>query len=233
MRARKCPLFHNMTISVIKQPEDSQPTVSTFALEYLQTTEGLKKLLLELFATLADWFSLFRSNEKLAALSTNIKQVRLFTSLSKVPDEVVKTSGQANKVYHEKTASSLAQLFNRVCSFFVQATDVADVIGQRVYPLSNRVVQAIGLIGNGALTVTGSFDLQESIAKIQKASIPDIIAGIGAVADIATGVLNLANLTAIAVIPSWAILAFTTQNLLATIGGRLYTHLYSSSPSAS
>lgn len=215
-----------MIVSIRKTPEDSSPTVGTFALEYLQTTEGVKKLLLELFTTLADWFSLVYSHAKLTALSTNVKQVRLFTSLSKVPDEVVKTSGQANKVYHEKTASSLAQLFNRVCSFFVQATDVADVIGQRVYPLSSRVVQAIGLIGNGALTVTGSFDLQESIAKIQKISVPDIISGIGAVADIATGVLNLVSLTAIVVIPSWVILAFTTQNLLATIGGRLYSHLY-------
>lgn len=229
-----------MTTYTISHPKelttDTRPSLGECALAYLQTTDGLKKLVLELFSSLADWFTLARPSDTVSTLSTNVKQVRLLSAFSKVPEEIVKTAHQAHTVYQEKNLGSLAQLFNRVCAFLVQATDVVDVVNQRVYPLSQRCVKAIGIVGNGALAITGMFDLEENIRKVQEAansalahsnqhSTRAIINGVGAFADIATGLLSIANLTALVAVPAWVIMAFTTQSLLATIGSRFYCHL--------
>jgi hypothetical protein len=236
-----------MTISQVSQSKDSssdhKPTLGHAVLDYLRTADGVKKLVFELFSSVSDWLTLFSPNDQVSAVSTNVKQMRSFLSISKVPEELVKAAQQAHNLYEERTASNFGQLINRISSFLVQATDVADAVNQRVYPLSTRAVQAIGLVGNGALAIAGAFDLGESIQKVQEASNPALkpelssrtrekhavhgmFNGAAAVGDIAVGTLSVANLTSMLTVAPWVLLFFSTQTLLSTIGGRFYSHIH-------
>lgn len=233
-----------MTISQVSQSTpEHKPTLGHAVLDYLRTADGTKKLIFELFSSASDWFTQFSPNDQVSAVSTNAKQMRSFLSMSKVPEELVKAAQQAHSLYEERTAGNFGQLINRISSFLVQATDVADAVNQRVYPLSTRAVQAIGLVGNGALAVAGAFDLGESIQKIQDAANPafkpelssrtrekhaahGMLNGAAAVGDIAVGTLTVANLTSMLTVSPWILLFFSTQTLLSTIGGRFYSHIH-------
>ncbi len=221
-------------------------TLGKEVLDYLRTTDGVRKFVLELFSTIADWITLNRPNARLNDLSTNVKQAKNVVALGKLPEELVKTAGQAAAVYREKSIASIGQLINRICVFLMPAAEVADVFHKRVSPLSARSVLAMNLLGNGASAYAGTYDLAESVQKIQDAANPvlqaetgvagardraiqtgqGVIGSAGAIADIAGGLLGLLSITTTFVVAPWIILALSTQSLLCTIGGRLYPQIH-------
>lgn len=243
-------------ISAVPRPQDSSlihsknetpnETLGEATLAYLRTTDGIRKFVLELFGTIADWITLYAPHAKLNDLSTCAKQAKNVVALAKLPEELAKTAGQAASAYREKSIGSFGQLINRICVFLMPAAEVADVVHKRICPLSARSVLAYNLLGNGAAAYAGVYDFAEGVQKVQDASNPvlqaktdvagnrdrDIQSGIGvigsagAVADIAGGILGVLSCATTFVVAPWILLAINTQSLLCTIGGRLYPQIY-------
>ena len=236
------------SLPVHQLPPIEHPSLDKALLGYLKTTDGMRKLVMECFHNAADWFCMARPSVALGLLSANVKQLKSFACLAKLPEEFVKTSEQVKTAHQEKSGSSAAQLVNRISCFLMPASDVADALQQRVFSLGARSIMAINVVGSAALAVSGLFDLLDNIGKVQKASQPVLHSENGlpasqhrreihaiqgawgswsAVSDIAWGGLLFTGAVTNIVVAPWIILALSTSSLVCGLGSRFSPYLRS------
>jgi len=219
-----------MSVSSATQIQEKPAPFREEFLVYLRTADGVRKIVFDLFSTIADAILLLRPHHKLDALSTSFKQAKNFTVIAKIPDELAKTAEQTQKACQEKTASSTFQILNRVSALLVPMTDAVDAIRQRIYPLSARSILALGVVGNAALVISSLFDASDSAKKVQEVADPilngqALMSGLSAASDVVFGGLGVLNCTGTVLIAPWIFLALSASSLFFTLTGRFYQQI--------
>lgn len=212
----------------------------TAVLSYLETAKGVRKLVLELSATVADWMTFYRPHAGLSIFSTQAVHAKNWLALASIPEELVKIAEQSRASYKEKSLGNCNLLANSVASILVATTDMAGTIHQqRIYPLSQVALRNIGILGGIGTFVNGCYDFADSaqmwnessqnltgrVQYLKDAQGLAAIGAVGAISDIAYAILVvLTSVTSLVVAP-WLLLALGTQSLICTLGGQFYPQL--------
>ncbi len=236
-----------MPLDTVTSDRSSEPPISSSSLTlseaaqaYWKTVEGMKKSFFEVFHTAADWITTCRPIESLSRLSAHVKQLKNFSSLAKIPEAITETAEQAGSACKEKTNSSYSKLINKICCLILPTTDVLETLQQRLFPLATRIGAAVGAAGFGALIYVGAFEFNKNMQRSDAAGATSPLSSreitikthqaslnsLGAVSDVAIGVLGLAGaVTSFATAP-WIMLALSTNSLVCSLGSHFLPQLY-------
>jgi hypothetical protein len=238
-----------MSLAAITQSQDQSTvynaTIGEAIFAYLKTTKGMRNLALDAFGKIGEWTTLFRPSKTLSGLSEGAKEAKSWVSLADIPEQIVQMVQQAHSSLKERTVGSFAQFFNKVCGLVVSVTEVADPIHQRVYPMSERTVKALTTAGYGAFAVTSMFDVADNVDEYNQASetvakpkdgserkiqhiqtTQAFIKGIGAISDVALGVLGVLSYMSTLTVAPWVLLALATNSLVCVLGAQFYPQIH-------